>query len=205
LTFRKKNRSTCIPAVPTFRVDQEEHSLLEEELADVRPLNVKKTAPRKNGPRAIPLQSGNQDAKLLEDFISGKTYFDWSLHPGYQQGGPQEHNSRLIHRLKKGEYTIQAHLDLHGLTQIEALEAMESFLIDAINKQLSCVRIVHGKGNNSTGQQGVLKQKVPQWLQMKRLSRYIVAFTSASPKDGGIGATYVLLRKRRTFKKKGKS
>jgi len=181
--------------VPRFEESPLESDLLQAALADVRPLKTKKTAPRRNGPRHWERFCSEGEEKLLQEFVEGKAGFDWVFHPDYHQGGPQVNNSRLIRKLRRGDFSVQAQLDLHGLTQAEALPALEEFLGRCSRRGISCVRIIHGKGNNSAEHRGVLKRKVPQWLQMRRLSRLIVAFTSAPPTDGGIGATYVLLRK----------
>jgi DNA-nicking Smr family endonuclease len=81
------------------------------------------------------------------------------------------------------------------MTQVEAHNALEGFLVRCSQRNLRCVRVVHGKGNNSRNSEGILKKRVPQWLATRRLGRYVIAYTSAPPTDGGIGATYVLLRK----------
>ena len=195
MSFHQKRHRRQTVSVPRFEELTEENSLLKEELSDVRPLKTKKTAPRKNGPRTNSTIPADSDDKLLRDFVAGKSCFNWAFHPEYQQGGPQEHNSRLIRSLRRGDFSVQAQLDLHGLTQVEALKALEKFLIECGKRQHSCVRIIHGKGNNSANHRGILKQKVPHWLRMRRLSRLIIAFTSAPPNDGGIGATHVLLKK----------
>jgi DNA-nicking Smr family endonuclease len=198
LTYKRKKRDRGRIAAPRFEESQDQLELLEEELAGVTPLRVKKTVPRLNGSRLrsrFRNSEKDENRVLLQNFISGKSAFDWVFHPEYRQGGPQEKNRTLIRKLRRGQYSIQAQLDLHGMTQVEALEALENFLSDCSRKNLLCVRIIHGKGNNSVGNQGVLRRRVPQWLGTRRLSRWIVAFTSATPKDGGIGATYVLLRK----------
>jgi DNA-nicking Smr family endonuclease len=97
----------------------------------------------------------------------------------------------VLRRLRRGDYRIEAELDLHGLTLIEARAQLREFLLAATARRLRCLRIVHGKGLRS-GQRGpVLKQAVNSLLRRLDL---VLAFTSAAMHDGGTGATLVLLR-----------
>ena len=91
----------------------------------------------------------------------------------------------------------QAHVDLHGMIADEAQPAVERFLIDAVQKGLRCVLIVHGKGLNSKDHTPVLKEKLKSWLARGRAATLVLAFTTARPHDGGAGALYVLLRRDR--------
>jgi DNA-nicking Smr family endonuclease len=93
-------------------------------------------------------------------------------------------------RLRRGEWAIQAQVDLHGLRRDEARERLGGFLREAARHGLRCVRVVHGKGNGSPGRQSVLKGKVRSWLVQKA---EVLAFVQAGPSDGGSGALLVLL------------
>lgn len=117
-------------------------------------------------------------------------------HPDYVEGGNGSWDRRLLRRLRRGDFSIQENLDLHGFTQEEARAELDKFLRECCRRGLSCVRVVHGKGNNSPQGMAVLRQKVPEWLSTRTNARYVVAFTSASFRDGGSGATYVLLKRR---------
>jgi len=97
----------------------------------------------------------------------------------------------VLIKLRRGHYTVDAELDLHGMTGAEAKAAMREFLTEAVNRRSSCVRIIHGKGRGSGPRGPVLKNVVNQWLQ--RIDN-IQAFGSARQVDGGSGAVYVLLR-----------
>jgi len=109
-----------------------------------------------------------------------------------------------LRRLKRGELRPQARLDLHGLNQGEARQALISFVQSAQNLNKRCVLVVTGKGN--TGRRsddwlerkpGVLKQNVPVWLKESELRNIVLQAVSAQPKDGGDGALYVYLRRAR--------
>lgn len=96
----------------------------------------------------------------------------------------------VIRRLRKGQWHIQAHLDLHGLRREEAREAVSQFVRRCHLSGLRCVRIVHGKGLGSVGKTPVLKNKVRSWLVQKK---EVIAFVQAGPLYGGAGALLVLL------------
>lgn len=106
----------------------------------------------------------------------------------YRQPGVQD---SVLRKLKRGQYSVQAEVDLHGLNTVAAKMEVVRFLQEAQQRHWRCLRIIHGKGHRS-GQRGpVLKVKVAHWLRQRR---DVLAFSSARPVDGGSGALYVLLR-----------
>jgi DNA-nicking Smr family endonuclease len=96
----------------------------------------------------------------------------------------------VVRKLRRGVWTIQAQLDLHGLRREEAREKLNQFVFEAKRSGMRCVRIIHGKGNGSPGREPVLKNKVKSWLVQKK---EVIAFTQARASDGGAGALLVLL------------
>lgn len=96
----------------------------------------------------------------------------------------------VLRKLRRGVYRVDAEIDLHGLTEKEAREALRDFLARAVAQQLRCVRIVTGKGLRSGPRGPVLKVAVNAIL---RKTGPVVAFCSARQIDGGTGAVYVLL------------
>jgi DNA-nicking Smr family endonuclease len=172
--------------------------LFEDAMSDVQRLRFKRTAPRRpfEQERLRKTDTEGEAGQLLSEFVRGEADFEWRFHPGHQEGGAERANPSLMKKLRRGGYAIQAEIDLHGYTQEEALIALERFIKDCSNRRLQCVRVIHGKGKGSVSSEGILKKRVPDWLSMKRIARYVVAFSSARPADGGIGATYVLLRRR---------
>lgn len=100
---------------------------------------------------------------------------------------------RTMRRLARGNFSVQAELDLHGMTIPEARDALQNFLEGSRDFGHGCVRIVHGKGLGSGPRGPVLKNKVNTWLRRRD---EVLAFTSARQIDGGTGALYVLLRQR---------
>lgn len=96
----------------------------------------------------------------------------------------------VLARLRRGQWSIQRQIDLHGMTRDTAREALAQFVRQAARDGLRCVRVVHGKGNGSPGREPVLKAKVRAWLVQKR---EVMAFAQASAADGGHGALLVVL------------
>lgn len=93
---------------------------------------------------------------------------------------------------------IDGRLDLHGHTKESAHRALDSFIKGAFSAGRRCVIIITGKGLRvNSGEVGVLRQSVPQWLNSPELRPMVLAFSHATPKDGGEGALYVLLKRKR--------
>lgn len=97
-------------------------------------------------------------------------------------------------RLRRGQWVIQAQIDLHGLRRDEARARLTEFLRASARQGRRCLRVVHGKGHGSPGREPVLKAKVQRWLAQ---SAEVIAFAQASARQGGAGALVVLLDARR--------
>jgi DNA-nicking Smr family endonuclease len=96
----------------------------------------------------------------------------------------------VVTRLRRGHWTIQQQIDLHGLTRDEARTALATFVREMHRRGQRCLRVVHGKGHGSPGRQPVLKSKVQRWLAQ---FGEVIAFAQASGPQGGAGALIVLL------------
>ncbi len=97
----------------------------------------------------------------------------------------------VFRRLRRGRYRVGAELDLHGLTAVEAHQAVHEFLQESCRLGTSVVRVIHGKGLGSGPGGPVIKRRVGRWLRNRD---EVLAYCSARPVDGGSGALYVLLR-----------
>lgn len=160
-----------------------------------RRLQPKRPPPR----RAHELPVFDEDAEVLAELaslIDGTTRFDIEDSDEYLQGIAEGLDRRLLQKLKRGDYAVQAHLDLHGLTREPARDEVVAFIDRAQRAGYRCVRIVHGRGLNSKDRIPVLKLSLKSWLERGRVAKAVLAFCSARPQDGGSGAVYVLLRKR---------
>ena len=100
-------------------------------------------------------------------------------------------NLDITRKLRKGYWSIQRELDLHGLRREEARESLAAFIRAACKEGVRCVRVVHGKGLGSPGKTPVLKSKVQSWLIQKT---EVLAFVQARGDEGGAGAVVVLLQ-----------
>jgi len=97
----------------------------------------------------------------------------------------------VLLKLRRGQFAVNAEVDLHGLNASQAKHALRDFIVEAVGRRWRCVRVIHGKGRRSGPRGPVLKTIVFHWLQR---SNHVLAFGSARPVDGGSGAVYVLLR-----------
>lgn len=103
---------------------------------------------------------------------------------------------RTAERMKRGRMQVEARLDLHGLTQAEAHRALDAFVAASYDIGRRCVLIITGKGQGKQ-EGGVLRGKVPQWLNQAPNRGRVLAFDYAQQRDGGTGALYVMLRRKR--------
>jgi DNA-nicking Smr family endonuclease len=107
---------------------------------------------------------------------------------------------RMKQRLARGRDTIEARIDLHGMTQNEAHGALFAFLRRAQSDGKKIALVVTGKGtprNDAASERGVLRRKVPQWLALPEFRGLIVGFEEAHASHGGQGALYIRLRRAR--------
>ncbi|HLQ14124.1 MAG TPA: Smr/MutS family protein [Steroidobacteraceae bacterium] len=172
--------------------DDDEREQFRRAMHGVRPLPpAGRSVPARRKPPARARFSRAERASVLRESLAAPP-LDLDIQPGdalqHRQSGVPE---TVLRRLRRGDYRIEAEIDLHGLGVVQARAQLRSFLLAAAARRLRCVRIVHGKGLRS-GQRGpVLKQAVDSLLRRAAL---ILAFTSAGMRDGGTGATLALLR-----------
>jgi DNA-nicking Smr family endonuclease len=131
----------------------------------------------------------------LRDLVQGRSVFTLQFTDEYMEGVAQDVDQRLAQRLHRGDFAIQAQLDLHGYFVEDAKQQVDQFLTTAYTTGQRCIRLIHGRGRNSPDNRPVLKEHVQLWLSQGRISRMVLAFATAPVHDGGAGATYVLLRR----------
>ncbi|MHB8875671.1 MAG: Smr/MutS family protein [Myxococcaceae bacterium] len=178
---------------------EDEAELFRQAVGEVAPVRSGKgLAPPKPPPTAAELRIVDAEIEAftqLSELVAGEGPFDLSDSDEYVEGCLGGLDVRIMQRLKAGEYSVQAHLDLHGMVKLEAKEALEKFIAAERLKGHRCVLVVTGRGLHSKDQIPVLKEGVQGWLSRGRVGRQVLAFTSARPQDGGAGAVYVLLRR----------
>ncbi len=130
------------------------------------------------------LDSFSDDYEPMERCaVEDKLFF---MRPGLQHS--------VVRKLKRGEFRLNAELDLHGMTVAAARRRLALFLRECHDRNFRCVHIVHGKGQGSGTRGPVLKQKLSIWLPQ---CQEVLAFCSAIQSHGGTGAIYLLLRIKR--------
>jgi DNA-nicking Smr family endonuclease len=102
-------------------------------------------------------------------------------------------------QLSRGSTAIDARIDLHGMTQAEAHDALRRFLFRAQTNGAKFVLVITGKGgpDRRTGERGILRRQVPLWLALPELRGCVFGFDVAHGSHGGEGALYIRLRKAR--------
>jgi DNA-nicking Smr family endonuclease len=171
-----------------------DNALFKKAMQGVKPLKCDKLPLTKPQPLPIPKQRYLDDALVRKEMLSD--HFEPAeietgeellfIRPGVQHS--------VLMKLRRGQYSIEAELDLHGMIVREAREEISHFLHECQARQIRCVRIVHGKGHGSWQKQPVLKNKLNKWLPQWD---DVLAFCSARPVDGGTGAIYVLIKRRK--------
>ena len=142
---------------------------------------------KKISPRPI-LRADDQKNELITPDINSYAPIKFEFRgPGIQH--------KVYQNLQKGAIKPEATLDMHGMRINQAFSEFTDFFHYARKKQIRCVRIIHGKGHNSVGNKPILKENVYVWLKEMES---VLAFVSAPNWDGGSGATYVLLSKKKT-------
>lgn len=177
-----------------FHIDPEDLAAFREAMADVRRLDSERRPDDPPRPPPHPRQTEADEAQVMLDMLSDE--FDpvdaasgeelLFARPGIQK--------QLLRKLRQGKFSVEAELDLHGLRVAQARQRLVLFLNRCRDQGIRCVRIIHGKGLGSHQKQPVLKGKTNRWLQQRD---EVLAFCSARQVDGGTGAVYVLLKKRR--------
>jgi DNA-nicking Smr family endonuclease len=172
--------------------DDSDAKLFREAMRDVRKLSFSAVAKptRPKPPAQARFTRADQKSVLAESLQDPDDFalLETGDELRFRRPGVSE---ATLKRLRRGEFAVDAEIDLHGLTAVEARAAMKTFIEHAVARQMTCVRIVHGKGRRSGPRGPVLKNVVNVWLQR---TNAVLAFGSPPPVHGGSGAVYVLLR-----------
>ena len=148
----------------------------------------------KEGPRFLAREEAEVFARLM-DLVSGEGPFELVCSDEYVDGAVVGLSPEILTKLRKGDFSYQEYIDLHGCNRQQAREAVVRFVQEGFTKNWRCLLIVSGRGLNSKDKEPVLKRHLVNWLTRAPLKRIVLAFASARSYDGGAGAFYVLLRR----------
>ena len=162
-------------------------------IKNTRPLKQDRVSPYRQRRKPVPEKTQEDEKQVMDDLLSDQ-FEPTDIETGdellFQRGGIQNH---VMRKLRRGQFSIEAELDLHRRTSVEARDLLGQFLKSVSRQGCRCVRIIHGKGLGSEGNVPVLKNKINHWLRQKD---EVLAFCSAMPRDGGTGAVYVLIKRK---------
>lgn len=179
------------PQIPSDMPD--DAALFREAVGPVRELPAAPPAPSGPKPRPRPRMGERDEEEARQAFRRG-------LEADVLEAGDalswrrDDLPPRVLQRLRRGDYAAQDELDLHHTDVARAEALLRTFLKEAVQAGVGCVRIVHGKGLHSETGVPVLKNLVDRLLRQRA---DVLAFHSAPPAQGGRGAVLVLLRQRR--------
>ncbi len=182
---------------------EEEERLFAEAMEGVKPISrdncVQRALPEwSDEPLAISLEGKEDEAQViyhLTALVETGEGFRIVDTPEYIEGTGYNIHPDIARRLHQGDFSIQTHLDLHGMKVEDARGVFERFLRWAVLTGKRGVLIIHGRGLSSPSEP-ILKTQVVHWLTRGPWRKWVIAFCSARLCDGGAGATYVLLRTR---------
>jgi DNA-nicking Smr family endonuclease len=177
--------STRLPRRP---LSAAERALWQEVACSVRPLHPRRGATL---PKPEPVEpNAKAPSRAMHALLPSAVVATKEVNQRSITLDPQEHR-----KLIRGRVAIDRRLDLHGMTQAEAHQALARFLRASRDEGARFLLVITGKG--SRGADGVLRRQVPLWLSSPGWRDMIVGFDTAAINHGGEGALYVRLRKKR--------
>jgi DNA-nicking Smr family endonuclease len=195
----KEAEMTVAQGPAATEVDEE--TMFIREMADVRPL---KEPPKRLVPDPPPPDSFKRPSYLdedletlsqLYDLVNGRGEFDLVYSDEYVEGSLKGLPDSILEELRRGRVPYQDYLDLHGLNLAQAEAAIVDFVLKSVSLRRRCLLLVHGRGLRSTDGFPVLKHNLEHLLLRRPIKRHILAFVTAHQMDGGLGASYILLKR----------
>ena len=174
--------------------DPADLELFREAVQDVRPLPQPRAHFEPPAPAPYPRQRERDEQAALRESLTELISPELRLEGGdepqiLREGVPRS----VLKDLRRGRWVVQAALDLHGATRVEAPLWLADFLAESLARGQRCVRVIHGNGLGSPGREPVLKHLARSWLARRQ---EVMAFCQARPAEGGEGALIVLLQAR---------
>ena len=173
------------PTKSQDKTEPDDFALFRETIGTVKPL-AKQNRITPRPPLCKPMLRHTPTPPAIQDTLS-----DFAA-----ENAPEEYlcngMSRLaLRKLRRGGWPIQDRLDLHGNNTDAARKLLQEFLHEAVQQDLRCVLVIHGKGLNSRSGEAVLRKLTRHWLTQHPR---VLGFCDAPPKDGGGGAVLALLK-----------
>jgi DNA-nicking Smr family endonuclease len=185
----KKN----FPLNHTDYKDKSDEEIFKEAMTDVREIKEFREISVNKVQKKFFIKIQNDNSiEILKEIISGKRKIQLSNTPEYVEWAHPNIRKDITYMLHNGYFSIQDTIDLHGLTLTQAEEALTKFIQNSIKRNLFCIKVIHGRGLRSP-KGPVLKQAVINWLH-KKFSKWLLAYATAKDCDGGLGATYIILK-----------
>ena len=153
-------------------------------------------APRRKAAASQPAAARRPAGQSALPAAAAKTEKPKHRQPCLAHGQVAGVDRRTAERLKRGKMQVDGRLDLHGMTQAEAHRALDAFIAASYDAGRRTLLVITGKGQGKQ-EGGVLRGKVPQWLNQAPNRGRVLAFDYAQQRDGGTGALYVMLRRKR--------
>ena len=181
------------PSSPNFPLTDEALFQAEMMADQVKPIKAAdRAALRKPLPKPIAAKRIADEAHVPLELLTDTSGWDDDIETGdlisfLRNGIPRE----VIRKLKRGQWAVQATLDLHGHTTTSARDELARFIAEARHRGIRCIRIIHGRGTRSPGGVPVIRNKVRLSLSQRD---EVLAFCDAGLGDGGAGAVIVLLK-----------
>lgn len=189
---KRPSRRSAAPKTESHEDDENgDRVLFRQAMADARPLDREFIEPERKRVPARARFARRDEREVLDESLHGALEDTEAGSGDALSFCRTSVGRRTFRKLARGKFSVQAELDLHGMTVVEARDALSAFIEGSLAYGHSCVRIIHGKGLGSGHSGPVLKRKVDAWL---RRWVSILAYASAKPVDGGTGAVYVLLK-----------
>ena len=177
----------------TSKTDEE---IFQEAMADVREIKefrkIPVQRPAKTERQRAKTDNTDNSVQILQQIVNGESKIRLSDTGEYIEWVSPRIRKDIAQKLHRGDFSVQDYIDLHGMTLKGAEEAFLLFFQEALKRQLFCIKVIHGRGLRSP-QAPVLKEALKAWLQGK-LRKRILAYSSAKDCDGGLGATYIIIK-----------
>jgi DNA-nicking Smr family endonuclease len=181
-----------MPLILMSKLPADDINLFREAVRDVRARPAVRMVSNKRKPAAVArFTKADQQEVLRESLlpVADPATLETGDELSFRRHAIAPH---VLRKLRSGGFAVAAEVDLHGLNAMEARAALREFVANALVREFTCIRVVHGKGRRSGPRGPVLKNVVNLWL---RQCDAVLAFGSARANDGGHGAVYVLLKK----------